>query len=50
MGGGKELAYLAASMIILVETNEAQAEELKQMHEKINALKNNPKTDVQGGG
>ena len=45
-GGGKELAELAASVAILVDTNAVQARELKQIREQINALKNNSKAEV----
>ena len=39
-GCGTELADLASSMAILVDTNADQAKELKQIQEQINALGN----------
>ena len=48
VGGGKELEDFVASMVILVGTNTAQANDLKQMCEQINALFKKSKTDVQG--
>ena len=50
-GRGTKLVDLAASMAILVDTNRAQAKELKQMREQINALrnrKNKPQADPSG--
>ena len=38
---GTELADLAASMAIILDTNSAQAKELKQIREQINVLRNN---------
>ena len=48
LGGGKELSDLAASIAILVETNVAQAKELKQMRERINTLKTTPRRMCKG--
>ena len=50
VGGGKELADLAASMAILVDTNVAQAKDIKKMREKINALKTTPRRMCKGVG
>ena len=50
-GISKELDDLAASMVILVDTNTEQAKELKQIREQINALRNNnknPRADTKG--
>ena len=48
-GHGTDLAYIAASMAILLDTNAAQSKELKQMRDQINDLRNsnnNPRSDT----